>query len=485
MIVGSGNTLNNQKHIYVVGSSKAVTSNVPKENSSSTNNNDNDDNKILLPKNLNTGFNHHIKKHSSSDNKYVNERADYPHLFSFINGTSKGNFFKNRRNFPVPYFINPESLMVKPNLSKASVLYGLSINDKMGLVLLDPEIIKKFKGLVGEIIKQVLKAIFGTPISLPVKIFEPKSTLYRICEYWSFAPSFLPKAAETLDAVTRMKLVISFAIAGLYIPTKQLKPFNPLLGETFQGEFEDGSKMYAEHICHHPTVSSFYIKGKNDLYYLSAFFDFITETESFGSILKIYQKGPVTINFNKLGNERIQYCMPTIKLLNSNSEINRASIWFEDMIFVDVKNNLKAVVNFARESKYIHGFQGKIFKFSFPQNYKFNSETMNIEKANVSKANKQPVISNIKGSWLKNIEFENEELWNIDEFIPSYIKPESHVLPSDGRYREDLIWLFRSWNSDDDETKRIYEQYSQSWKLLIEIVQRADREERKKKRPKK
>lgn len=449
------------------------------------NNSSKNDDLVICPKSLLEGFNNNSTNCKTNDQKYIRE-ANELHLFSFLNGTNKGNFQKNRKNFPLPYFIDPLSLQKKPNLSRENVLHGLSIDSKLGLVLMDPEIIKKFKGLVSDIIKQVLKAIFGSPISLPVRIFEPKSTLYRICEYWSFAPTFLTKAAETRDAIERMKLVISFAIGGLYIPTKQLKPFNPLLGETFEGEFDDGAKMYAEHICHHPTISTFYIKGKNDLYYLSAYFDFVTGSESFGSVFKIYQKGPVTVNFNKLGDkEKIQYCMPTIKLLNSNTETNRASIWFEEMIFVDVKNNLKAIVCFALDKKSIHSFSGKIIKCAFAPNYKFNQEAINYEKNQVSKAFKQQAISEISGSWLSNINFDSKQYWNIDNYVPSFIKPETNVIPSDGRYREDLIWLFRSWNVEDDETRKLYETYSQSWKLLIEIVQRADREDRKKKRPKK
>jgi len=408
-----------------------------------------------------------------------------------MNCTQKGNFNKNRRNFPIPYFIDPEKLQIKPDLSRESVLYGMSIDSKLGLVLMDPEIIKKFKGLVGEIIKQVLKAIFGSPISLPVRIFEPKSTLQRVCDYWCYAPIFLSKAAECRDALERMKLVISFAIGGLYLSTKQLKPFNPLLGETFQGQFDDGSKIYAEHISHHPTLSTFYLKGREDLYKLSAYFDFTTATESFGSVLKVYQKGPVTVTFNNklgavpTGNERVQYCMPTIKLLNSNSEINRASIFFEDMIFVDTKNNLKAIVSFGTDKKQIHSFSGKIIKGAFDSKYKFNIEGINAEKGQVSKSLKQPALCEISGSWLNSLSFDGKSYWNIDQFVPAFIKPDTHVLPSDGRFREDLIWLYRSWNAEDDETKKAYETFSQSWKLLIETVQRADREERKKKRPKK
>lgn len=440
---------------------------------------------ILLPKNLALGFESQASRQNLSDDTRFIRETNHVHLFSFLNGTKKGNFYKDRKKYPVPIFLETEKWRKIPILTKSEVLYGLQINDKTGLVLVDPEIVKKFRGLVGEIMKQVFKLIFGSPISLPVRIFEPKSTLSRICEYWSFAPVFLTQAAKASDALERLKLVITFSIAGLYLPTKQLKPFNPNLGETFQGELNDGSKIYAEHICHHPTISNYYLKHKEDLYYLSAFFDFTTATESFGSTIKVYQKGPVSICFKNKASDKVQYCMPTIKLLNSNSENNRSAIWFEDMIFVDVKNNLKAIISFGKDSKYIHGFQGKIINYNFPANYKFTQDQIVQEKREISKANKLPALVNIKGSWLKEICFDNQQSWNIDHYLPSYIIPDEYVIPSDGRFREDLIWLYRSWNAKSEENRKLFETNSQNWKQLIELVQRSDREERKNKRPKK
>jgi hypothetical protein len=40
-------------------------------------------------------------------------------------------------------------------------------------------------------------------------------------------------ATRTNDPVERVKLVVTMVIAGLYNGTKQKKPFNPILGETF------------------------------------------------------------------------------------------------------------------------------------------------------------------------------------------------------------------------------------------------------------
>jgi hypothetical protein len=40
-----------------------------------------------------------------------------------------------------------------------------------------------------------------------------------------------------------------------------LKPLNPLLGETLQTEYGDGSKLWMEQTCHHPPVAAFYLEA--------------------------------------------------------------------------------------------------------------------------------------------------------------------------------------------------------------------------------
>ena len=58
-----------------------------------------------------------------------------------------------------------------------------------------------------------------------------------------------------------------------------------------------------------------------------------------------------------------------------------------------------------------------------------------------------------------------------------WIRPLKKCLPSDGRFREDLIWLFRSFYCSKNEDERIrYENLAQEWKLLIEKLQREERE---------
>jgi hypothetical protein len=51
-------------------------------------------------------------------------------------------------------------------------------------------------------------------------------------------------------------------------------------------------------------------------------------------------------------------------------------------------------------------------------------------------------ICDIKGSWLRELVIGGKKYWDINTDIPERGKPQvSGVLPSDWRYREDLIWL--------------------------------------------
>jgi hypothetical protein len=54
-------------------------------------------------------------------------------------------------------------------------------------------------------------------ISLPVRIFEKRSTIERICDLWCTGPHYLKKAALEIDPVERMKFAISFVISGMHM----------------------------------------------------------------------------------------------------------------------------------------------------------------------------------------------------------------------------------------------------------------------------
>ena len=142
-------------------------------------------------------------------------------------------------NCPPPKDI-PVAMLLKPlPVKREEVLAGLEVNQDGCLVCTDEEMLNKQKGVLPNVAKQLavnlLKGLSISHISLPIKIFEARSSIQRIVDFWSAAPTYLTVAADCTDPVERLANVIAFSLCSLILCCSQSKPFNPLLGETNQG----------------------------------------------------------------------------------------------------------------------------------------------------------------------------------------------------------------------------------------------------------
>jgi hypothetical protein len=91
-------------------------------------------------------------------------------------------------------------------------------------------------------------------ISLPVDLFEPRSILERNAALIGFAPLFFNRAADrSYTPLEQMKAALAYLTSRIHLAVEQRKPFNPILGETYQG-FIDGCPVYYEQISHHPPI---------------------------------------------------------------------------------------------------------------------------------------------------------------------------------------------------------------------------------------
>lgn len=106
----------------------------------------------------------------------------------------------------------------------------------------------------------VLKNCIGkelSKITMPVIFNEPLSFLQRMAEFMEYS-QLLQIAAHQSDPVQRLQYVTAFVISSLSSNWDRLgKPFNPLLGETYEIERE-GFRMVAEQVSHHPPISAFH-----------------------------------------------------------------------------------------------------------------------------------------------------------------------------------------------------------------------------------
>ena len=103
----------------------------------------------------------------------------------------------------------------------------------------------------------------------------------------------------------------------MYIGAQQLKPFNPFVGETYQGELPNGAKLYVENVTYKPLVARFLLIYKKK-YEISGYFDLAVKVQSFGSEMIINQKGPIYIKFPEI-NECIVCHIPSTKAVNASN----------------------------------------------------------------------------------------------------------------------------------------------------------------------
>ncbi|RUP06784.1 Oxysterol-binding protein-domain-containing protein [Jimgerdemannia flammicorona] len=117
----------------------------------------------------------------------------------------------------------------------------------------------------------ILKNSIGkdlTRISLPVYFNEPTSMLQRMCEDIEYS-ELLDIAAKQPGSTERMMYVVAFAVSNFSsVPGRVAKPFNPLLGETFEYVREDkGYRYISEQVSHHPPLSACHCESPNYKFY--------------------------------------------------------------------------------------------------------------------------------------------------------------------------------------------------------------------------
>jgi len=389
---------------------------------------------------------------------------------------------------PYPSDLKKEELLLDFSGKNSSFLEGFEIKDADGIYCTNEEIVKKQSGVFSDMAKQLAKMIFRTnaiSLSLPVRIFEPRSMLERYTDWWVYAPVILKKASLVDNKLEAFKYVICFSLSAMYLSSGQMKPFNPLLGETFEGNFSDGTKIFMEHTSHTPCVSNYYVNDIDDKYKFHGFYDISIEGTMkmlITNYLTCVQKGTNHVEI-KNTQQKISYHYPKL-ILGGMVYGKRYVLWDGHMKYEDRQNNIKATIFFNKnganlKNKRFHDIYGQIYYYDYSKEKKcdfFESKT----PKNPFPSDKRYIISEITGSWLEGIYFDGKLYWSIKDNSPPTINPELNVLPSDSRYREDLLWLKRAMIYDKNSS--VYQEYSQNWKLALEIQQRLDRTHRTEKK---
>lgn len=392
-----------------------------------------------------------------------------PHVYAETPQKSPFSFLKEGEPDTVllsPIYLSPDDIIVRYNNNqKRNVSDNLWTNYQQNaqgeLVLCNKAVLDAEKGILKEVIGNRLSSMFSKDANqgLPIRIFKPFSQLETIASlFCNF--DFLHKAAQVADPLTQFKLVMAYAFGSWAYGINPWKPFTPYMGETLQAKTADGTEIYLEHHGHKPFVDSMYICNKASNFSISATFE--ADSDESANVIIVKFKGLVTVTVK---NRRFCYTLPSI--VNEGFSYNKRTLSLrENCCFYSPELKMKALIRFGALPR-PNEVDGGIYpvEYVIPPNAKHFEKTL--FRSGKPDA-RESILAKISGCWYEKLCFDSVPIW--ESSAPSYkLLMKKDVLPSDWRFREDILWL-------------LYEnpKLALSWKLKLEEAQREFRMRRAK-----
>ncbi|XP_033831043.1 oxysterol-binding protein-related protein 3-like [Periophthalmus magnuspinnatus] len=136
-------------------------------------------------------------------------------------------------------------------------------------------------------------------VAMPVQLNEPLNTLQRLTEELEYC-ELLDTANQTHDPYQRMVYVAAFAISAYACTYHRAgsKPFNPVLGETYECDRPDkGFRFIAEQVSHHPPVSACHTDSRNFTFWQ----DMRWKNKFWGKSMEIVPMGTTHVTLPEFG----------------------------------------------------------------------------------------------------------------------------------------------------------------------------------------
>ncbi|KAL4463958.1 hypothetical protein ABPG74_005895 [Tetrahymena malaccensis] len=308
---------------------------------------------------------------------------------------------------------------------------------KGGRICSDEQIQKKLRSIGKEIVKQIGRKILSgslnlTKISFPIKAMIPKTALETAVHATCLFPFYMNRATMETNPLERFKIVVTTTISSFYYTNTFLKPLNPILGETLQAEFKDGTQVYCEQISHHPPVSYFLVVGPSNSYKYYGRYDY--DAKAGLNSLSILNKGKRSVIFQD--GQKINFDFPN-ELYSGTllGTLKQESIG--KMSFTDEKYGFYCEIKFGDvKKKPSDYFQGDIVQ---------NGKT----------------ICKVYGTYLGYIDFDGVRYFDHRLVTPHtiFMKQGNDSLESDHKKRLDLITLKQGNVKQAQVEKEVLEEF--------------------------
>lgn len=122
------------------------------------------------------------------------------------------------------------------------------VNNFLILDFRNAEATSILRSLAIDMIKQIGKKLISgdfnlTTVSIHIRVMQPFTILQTLAKSFFQFPIYLHLASLSSNTLERFKFVIVACISGFHKSSSFIKPMNPILGETYELEWEDGSKV--------------------------------------------------------------------------------------------------------------------------------------------------------------------------------------------------------------------------------------------------
>lgn len=282
-----------------------------------------------------------------------------------IRFTENRNISKGGTGYRFSDFKEDEKIPYNMKYEEHCTSHFIQSPGDQSLKFIDQRTIDKQRGIIKHFLTKIGTNILSGSgimnVSLPISIFDERSLLEVFAHQMRLSPYFLEKAGETDSPIDKLKFTTAFAISRIHMSVTQMKPFNPIWGETFQCKIGD-SKLYMEQTSHHPPIYHFLHTGKNFKSY--GYQEAVASTGANSVTAKT--KGIYTVEYSD-GTKHLIY--PCVILINGTLIGERSYAVIEKTYIVDEKNDFISYIEFNPDER---GTISKLFSRNknFPDYFK-------------------------------------------------------------------------------------------------------------------
>ena len=234
------------------------------------------------------------KDDESSDDENSRKNEEEEKIIKADSNVQKENIIKNET------YINPDYKFLSYNKNDfQSEYYNFEKRTKIQKIIMYPP----------NIVKEMITAITQNKPS-PVYFNEPISMLQKQCEKFYYL-NLIKNVGKEKNKSVQLAYIAAFMIGEIFLGlNRNLKPFSPMLGETYEYFDNDNNfRYYAEQVSHEPQITAFI--GETPEFALYGDTNNSTSFKILKGAMELTLKNKVHIHI-KSTNEHFTYTRPSV-----------------------------------------------------------------------------------------------------------------------------------------------------------------------------